>query len=196
MHSVRSSLLSPFVAVAVAAVVVALTLLACGPAKRPDGGEGLLPVGTVAPEVVGFDVKGTEVRLSAATHDGKKAVVYFYPKDASPGCTTEACAFRDAWDSYVRAGIVVIGVSSDSAESHKAFLLKKNLPFALASDESLAVSSAYGVPKHFWGDARVTFLIGADGKIAHVWPDVDPGVHAGEVLATASSLPAQALPAH
>src|ERR1700678_3832370 len=143
-------------------VVCAFALVGCSPAKRPDGGEGLLPVGTIAPEVVGFDLKGTEVRLSSAVHDGKKAVVYFYPKDASPGCTTEACAFRDAWDSYTRAGVVVIGVSSDSAESHKAFLQKKSLPFALASDESLQVAATYGVPKRLWGYSRVTFLVGAD----------------------------------
>jgi peroxiredoxin Q/BCP len=163
-----------------------MMLLACGPAKRPDGGIGLLPEGAAAPEVVGYDVTGAEVRLSSAVHAGKKVVVYFYPKDASPGCTTEACAFRDAWGRYTRAGVVVIGVSSDSAESHRAFLQKKQLPFALAADESLAVAASYGVPKRIWGYSRVTFLVGADGKIAHVWPDVDPGVHAGEVLAVAA----------
>jgi thioredoxin-dependent peroxiredoxin len=162
---------------------VASLLCACGPAHRPDGSVGLLPVGAFAPEVVGYDVKGAEVKVSALA--GKKAVIYFYPKDGSPGCTKEACAFRDAWDRYVRAGVVVIGVSSDSAESHKAFLEKKQLPFALAADDSGSIASSYGVPHRFWGDSRVTFLVGADGKIAHVWPDVDPGVHADEVLKAA-----------
>jgi peroxiredoxin Q/BCP len=157
----------------------------CGEAKRPDGGIGLLPVGAAAPEVVAADVNGAEVRLSAAVKAGKQVVVYFYPKDASPGCTTEACAFRDAWDRYTRAGVVVIGISTDSAESHQEFLKKKQLPFALASDESLTIGAAYGVPKRVWGYSRVTFLVGKDGRVEHVWPDVDPGVHAGDVLAAA-----------
>src|SRR5580692_8217545 len=87
-------------------------LAACGPAQRPGGGVGLLPVGAVAPEVVGYDANGAQVKVSELA--GKKAVIYFYPKDGSPGCTKEACAFRDAWDRYVKAGVVVIGVSSDS----------------------------------------------------------------------------------
>jgi peroxiredoxin Q/BCP len=163
---------------------------ACGPAKRPDGGAGLLPVGAVAPEVVGFDGKGTEVRLSQRTAAHEKAVIYFYPKDESPGCTTEACAFRDAWERYTKAGVAVIGVSSDSRESHTEFLQKKHLPFALAADESGAVAASYGVPKRLWGFSRVTFLVGADGKVAHEWPDVDPGIHATEVLEAAAATPA------
>jgi len=179
----RSALAFAF---AVALPLALAPLVGCGPAKRPDGGVGLLPVGAPAPEVVGYDVAGTEVRLSALAGK-KKAVIYFYPKDASPGCTTEACAFRDAWDRYTRAGVSVIGVSSDSAESHHAFLEKKKLPFALAADESEVVAASYGVPKRLWGYSRVTFLVGIDGKIAHVWPDVDPGVHADEVLQAASA---------
>jgi thioredoxin-dependent peroxiredoxin len=159
-------------------------LAACGPAQRPGGGVGLLPVGALAPEVVGYDANGAQVKVSELA--GKKAVIYFYPKDGSPGCTKEACAFRDAWDRYVKAGVVVIGVSSDTAESHKEFLIKKHLPFALAADESGAVATSYGVPQRFWGDSRVTFLVGADGKIAHVWPDVDPGIHADDVLKAAA----------
>lgn len=161
-----------------------LTVTACGPAQRPGGGVGLLPVGSIAPDVAGLDATGAELRLSKL--GGKPAVVYFYPKDGSPGCTKEACAFRDVWDRYVKAGVVVIGVSSDTAASHHSFLVDKKLPFALASDESGAIASAYGVPQRFWGDSRVTFLVGADGKVAHVWPDVDPGVHADEVLKAAT----------
>jgi thioredoxin-dependent peroxiredoxin len=165
--------------------VVALTVLAaassCGPAKRPDGGVGLIGVGASAPEVVGQDAAGHEVRLSALA--GKEdVVVFFYPKDGSPGCTKEACAFRDAWDRYTKAGVSVIGVSTDSPASHKDFLTERHLPFALASDESATIAASYGVPKRLWGLSRVTFLVGKDGKVAHVWPDVDPGVHADEVL--------------
>jgi peroxiredoxin Q/BCP len=164
----------------------ALALAACGPARRPDGGVGLLGVGARAPEVVGYDVADHEVRLSALA--GKqKAVIYFYPRDASPGCTTEACAFRDAWDRYTKAGVSVIGVSTDSKQSHHDFLADKKLPFALAADESQAVAASYGVPKRLWGYSRVTFLVGTDGTVAHVWPDVDPGVHADEVLTQAAA---------
>ncbi len=176
----------PFLAAA-ALVVTAALLLGCGPAKRPDGGVGLLPVGSTAPDVVAYVVAGAEVRLSLLAGK-KKAVVYFYPKDASPGCTTEACAFRDAWDRYTAAGVIVIGVSTDSAESHHEFLAKKKLPFALASDEAMTVGPAYGVPKRVWGYSRVSFLVGTDGRIARVWPDVDPGVHADDVLQAASTV--------
>ena len=158
----------------------------CGAVKRPDGNVGLLPVGAPAPEVIGYDVLGKEVRLSRLA-GLEPAVIYFYPKDGSPGCTTEACAFRDAWDKYTQAHVAVIGVSTDSAASHHAFLEKKHLPFALASDESGVVANSYGVPKRLWGDSRVTFLVGKDGKVAHVWPDVDPGIHADEVLNVATS---------
>jgi len=169
--------------------VASALLVACGPAKRPDGGTGLLAVGAAAPEVVGYDLAGTEVRLTRLTGAKTRAVIYFYPKDASPGCTTEACAFRDAWERYTRAGVSVIGVSSDSAESHKAFLEKKHLPFALASDASGTVAASYGVPKRLWGYSRVTFLVDTRGKIARVWPDVDPGVHADDVLQAATATP-------
>jgi peroxiredoxin Q/BCP len=159
-------------------------LAACGrPPQRADGGFGLLPVGAPAPEVVGYDAQHNEVRLSAQC--GHPAVVYFYPKDGTPGCTTEACAFRDAWARYQKANIAVIGVSSDSDESHRRFLADQKLPFALASDESGSIGTAYGVSKKLWGYDRVTFLIGADGKVARVWESVDPGAHADEVLAAA-----------
>jgi peroxiredoxin Q/BCP len=164
-----------------------LAVVGCGrPAKRPDGGVGLLPVGSDAPEVVGRDVKNTEVRLSAQR--GHATVVYFYPKDGTPGCTTEACAFRDAWTRYEKAHIAVIGVSSNSAESHKTFLEEKKLPFALAADESGNIAGSYGVGTGLFGYSRVTFLIDGQGKIARVWENVDPGVHATEVLAAAEAL--------
>lgn len=166
--------------------LVALAMLAsvaCGPVKRPDGGEGLLPVGATAPDVVGRDAEGHEVRLSAQR--GKLVVVYFYPRDGTPGCTKEACAFRDAWTDLAKNDVVVIGVSSNSAESHAAFLREHKLPFALAPDESGAIGAAYGVAKKLWGYDRVSFLVGLDGRIAKVWPDVDPAVHAHDVAAEA-----------
>jgi peroxiredoxin Q/BCP len=172
-----------------AAALGLLTLGGCSkPAQRPDGNYGLLPVGSVAPEVVGEDVSHNQVRLSALR--GRPAVVYFYPKDGTPGCTKEACAFRDAWAKYTAAQVGVIGVSSNSAKEHHEFLVEKKLPFALAADESGSVAKAYGVGSGLFGYSRVTFLIDAKGTVAKVWDDVDPGVHADQVLSAASGLPA------
>jgi peroxiredoxin Q/BCP len=161
-----------------------LALSGCGrPAARPDGGFGLLGVGAQAPEVVGLDAGGHETRLSAQR--GHPAVVYFYPMDGTPGCTTEACAFRDAWSRFEQARVTVLGVSTNSEKRHAAFLRDEKLPFALASDESGAVAAAYGVRNGLFGFQRVTFLVDGEGRIAHVWDDVDPAIHADEVLAVA-----------
>lgn len=157
----------------------------CGQVKRPDGGSGLLPVGADAPEVIGRDAEQHEVRLSALK--GRPVVVYFYPQDGTPGCTKEACAFRDAWTRLEKADVQVIGVSTNSASSHEDFQKKQHLPFALASDDG-KVGDAYGVKKNIWGFDRVSFLVGRDGKVAHVWPSVDPAVHADDVVAEASKL--------
>ncbi len=160
---------------------------ACSPVKRPDGGEGLLQVGASAPDVVAKDADLREVRLSALR--GKPVVVYFYPKDGTPGCTKEACAFRDAWARFEKGGVAIIGVSSDSEQKHQEFQREHHLPFALAADESGSVAQSYGVSKKLWGYSRVTFLVDRRGSVAHVWPDVDPGVHADAVLAEAAKLP-------
>ena len=158
----------------------------CG-GKRPDGGEGLLTVGAAAPELTGTDAQGKAVRLSDAR--GKVAIVYFYPKDETPGCTKEACAFRDAFNKFESAGVTIYGVSRDSEASHRAFREHHKLPFPLVADEAGKVQDAYGVPNKMPGyAARVSFLIDRDGKVAHVWPDVDPALHADEVLAAAKSL--------
>ncbi len=169
------------------AALLALVLTACGDVKRPDGGQGLLPVGAPAPEVVAEDPAGKEVRLTA--NRGKPVVVFFYPADGTPGCTKEACAFRDAWDRFANAGVVVVGVSSNSRESHRKFQAEHKLPMALASDESGEIGRAYGVSKKIWGYDRVSFLVGKDGKVAKVWPSVDPAQHASEVLAEAARVP-------
>ena len=146
-----------------------------------------LAVGAKAPEVVGLDGAGHTLRLSQQR--GKPAVVYFYPKDETPGCTKEACAFRDAFDRFVAQGVVIFGVSRDSEKRHMAFRRDHKLPFPLVSDESGAAQKAYGVPTRYMIlAARVTFLVDRDGRIAHVWPDVDPGVHVDEVLAAVKAL--------
>jgi len=163
---------------------VGLAALGCGEPRRPDGGEGLLRVGDVAPDMSGEDASGNVVKLSGVR--GHPAVVYFYPKDETPGCTKEACAFRDTFAKYEAAGVVIFGVSRDSTESHRAFAKNHKLPFPLVADEAGDLERAYGVSSHFGMTARVTFLVGADGRVARVWPDVDPGVHAAEVLAAAT----------
>ena len=172
---------------ALAVVGFVLGCASCAsPVRRPDGGIGLLQVGAEAPEVVGRTMGGVEVRLSASR--GHPAIVYFYPRDGTPGCTKEACAFRDAWRPFQAAHVTLLGVSSDSVEDHVAFQRKERLPFALASDKDGQVARAYGVGHAFWGHARVTFLVAPDGRVARVWPDVDPAVHAQEVLAALASL--------
>ncbi len=120
---------------------------------------------------------------------GSKVVVYFYPKDDTPGCTIEACSFRDAYDDILAAGAIVVGISPDGQASHERFRNKYGLPFHLLSDPSHAVADAYGA----WGRTglpgeggegilRSTFVVDADGNISHVFPHVTPDDHAIEVL--------------
>ncbi len=158
-----------------------LLVAACIPVTRPDGGIGLLSVGATAPEVMGMTRAGTLMTLSAAR--GRPAVLYFYPKDGTPGCTREACAFRDAFTQFESRRVTVFGVSRDSKESHRRFRADHGLPFILVADEDGAVARAYGVSSVLGMASRVTFLVGGDGKILRVWPDVDPAVNADEVLA-------------
>jgi len=168
------------------AFATASAACACGSVQRPDGGTGLLPVGAPAPDLVGEGPGGEQVRLSSQR--GQPAVVYFYPMDETPGCTQEACAFRDAFDRYTERRVTIFGVSQDSAESHREFRTKERLPFPLVADEDGSVTRAYGVPSRIGLSSRVTFLIGRDGHVARLWPDVDPGVHASEVLAAVDAL--------
>jgi len=170
------------------AVAVALTAMAgCGGSvRRPDGGEGLLATGAPAPDFAAVDAAGNPVQLTSSR--GAPTVVFFYPKDESPGCTKEACAFRDAWDKLGAAKVTVFGISRDSAESHTLFREKYHLPFPLAADSNGEISRAYGVKSTLGMTARVTFLVGPDGRIAKVYPDVDPALHVSELLADATAL--------
>lgn len=172
------------------ACLSALVLMACSrPVTRPDGKEGLLPTGSAAPELVGYDVNHAPVKLSEQR--GHAAVVFFYPMDGSPGCTKEVCGFRGAWKEYSDAHIGVIGVSGQSQAQHQDWLEKEKLPFALAADESGEIAKAWGVGNSLFGHSRVTFLVGPDGKVAQIWPAVDPSIHATELLAAAKQLAAQ-----
>jgi peroxiredoxin Q/BCP len=121
---------------------------------------------------------------------GKYVVLYFYPKDDTSGCTTEACSFRDANVDIEAEGAVVLGVSTDSLRSHEKFRQKHGLPFTLLSDPDHRVAEAYGVyglkkfmGREYMGVERSTFVIGPDGRLARVWPKVKPAGHADEVLA-------------
>lgn len=155
---------------------------ACGgAAARPDGGHGMLRVGDPVPPLSGVDQDGHLVRTSDAR--GHRLVVFFYPKDGSPGCTTEACAFRDAWDRYRADGVRILGVSTDDQAAHAAFAREHELPFPLVADPSGAWGRAFGIGEGIMGYPRVTFAIDADGRVLRTYPNVDPGVHAAEILA-------------
>ena len=128
--------------------------------------------------------------VSLADFSGRPVILYFYPKDNTPGCNKEACSFRDAWAEFKDKGAVVLGVSTDSVKSHDKFVAKFKLPFTLLADPDKQIVQAYGVygPKTFMGvkyngTSRVTFLIGPDGKIKKIWSKVSPADHAAEVLA-------------
>ena len=128
-------------------------------------------------------------RFSAGDLEGEKTVLYFYPKDDTPGCTKEACAFRDRMADYERADIQVYGVSLDSPESHRRFREKYNLNFPLLTDEGGRAADALGVLREGGETAnRVTFLLDPGGRIAKVYPEVSPETHADEILEDAASL--------
>ena len=128
-------------------------------------------------------------RLSARDLEGEKTVLYFYPKDDTPGCTKEACAFRDRMGDYDRANIRVYGVSLDSPESHRRFREKYTLNFPLLTDEGGRAADALGVLRESGKSAnRVTFLLDPSGRIAKIYPEVSPETHADEILADAASL--------
>ena len=127
--------------------------------------------------------------VSLANFKGRNVILYFYPKDDTPGCTKEACAFRDHFAEFKRRGAVVLGVSTDSAKSHDRFVEKFRLPFTLLADEDKQIVEAYGVwgekrfmGRKYLGTHRVTFLIGPDGRIKKIWPQVKPEEHPAEVL--------------
>jgi len=162
-----------------------LSLAGCGATRRPDGGEGLLAVGTDAPNLTAVDQNGKSHRL--ADEKGHPVIVYFYPKDGTPGCTKEACAFRDAWNKFTTANVQVFGVSEDDSKSHEEFAKEQKLPFPILADPNGEWLRAFGVPSRLGMASRVSFLIDANGKVAKVYPDVDPGVHADEVLKDATA---------
>jgi len=154
----------------------------------PATPELTLNEGDLAPDFTAPASGGSTVSLSDLK--GKHVVLYFYPKDDTPGCTKEACGFRDAYDQFTKAGAVVLGVSVDPVKKHDKFIDKFNLPFALVADEDKAIVQKYGVwgqksfmGRKYMGTLRVTFLVDPKGRIKKIWPNVKPDQHAAEVLA-------------
>ena len=152
-----------------------------------------LKEGDEAPDFTASTQDGSEVSLH--DHRGKPVVLYFYPKDNTPGCTVEACDFRDNWQALQAAGAVVLGVSTDSAKTHGNFARRFKLPFTLIADPDRRVVNAYGVyaEKSFMGRLsmgthRITFLIDGEGRIIRIWPKVKVKGHADEVLEAVRAL--------
>jgi peroxiredoxin Q/BCP len=150
---------------------------------------GALTVGDPAPDFSLDSSGGGAVRLSELR--GKTVVLYFYPKDDTPGCTKEACGFRDERPRFTKAGAIILGVSGDSAASHDKFTAKYGLTFPLLSDPDHAASRAYGVYKQksmygrtYWGIERTTFVIDPQGRIAAIFPKVSVDGHIEAVLET------------
>jgi peroxiredoxin Q/BCP len=148
--------------------------------------------GDKAPDFTLRSDAGDEVTLSSLR--GKPVVLYFYPKDDTPGCTTQACGIRDAYGEFERAGAIVLGISPDNERSHTKFRKKYDLPFNLLADTDHTVAEKYGVwgersfvGKTYMGVSRSTFVIAADGTVKKVFPKVKPAEHANDVLAALAS---------
>lgn len=146
-----------------------------------------LKPGDIAPDFTGTDQNGALIRLS--DFKGKKVVLYFYPKDDTPGCTAQACNLRDNYDQLLKDGYIVLGISKDNEKSHKKFIEKYNLPFSLIADTDTKINEAYGVwaekslyGKTYWGTKRTTFIIDEEGKVVEVISKVDTKDHISQIL--------------
>lgn len=146
----------------------------------------IMKPGIQAPDFSLYDQDGKQHSLS--DYQGKKVLIYFYPKDDTPGCTTEACSFRDSYEALKLSGLVVLGISKDSVSSHKKFADKFKLPFPLLADEDTSVCQLYGVwglkkfmGREYMGIERQSFLIDEEGKIAKVYEKVKPQEHVTDV---------------
>lgn len=148
------------------------------PAASPSPTDDL--VGKPAPDFTATAQDGSTVHVGALK--GRPVVVYFYPKDETPGCTREACSFRDSWQAIAATGATLVGISADSLESHEAFATHHHLPFLLVSDPDGAIGQKYGVPFHGIHQ-RQTFVIGSDGTVKKVYRHVDVASHADQILA-------------
>ncbi|NBO64055.1 MAG: thioredoxin-dependent thiol peroxidase [Acidobacteria bacterium] len=152
----------------------------------------MIPVGKKAPAFSLKNAEGKTVKLS--DFKGQKVVLYFYPKDLTPGCTTEACAFRDDYAELQARGVAVVGVSADDVASHLKFAEKHSLPFQLLSDPDHGMIEKYGAwgeksmyGKKYWGVVRITYILDEEGRVTHIFPKVKPDGHSREILAALES---------
>jgi peroxiredoxin Q/BCP len=185
---------------AVIGILVVLGAIALRPRiARAD----LLKEGQIAPPFSTQMVTGDQqAPVSLSDFHGRKVILYFYPKDETPGCTKEACAFRDGYSRFSNAGLAVLGCSVDSADAHKKFIQKYNLPFSLLLDPDKKIATAYGAANGIpvlGLDQRITYVIDEKGNVLKVYPNVDPSTHAIEILndlgvADANPPPAAASP--
>lgn len=153
----------------------------------------MLTVGSAAPKINAIDDQGQPFKLSA--HKGSIVVLYFYPKSDTPGCTVEACEFRDSAPAITKKKAIVVGVSPDPVKNQAKFKIKYGLPFTILADEDHSICEAYGVwqeksmyGRKYMGVARTTFIINANGKIAKIFEKVKPKGHAAEVLEAIEAL--------
>lgn len=153
----------------------------------------MISAGEMAPDFKAQDDEGNTVTLSSLR--GRPVVLFFYPKDDTSGCTVEACSFRDALPRFTGVNAAVLGVSPDSAKSHRKFKEKFQLPYPLVVDENHAIADAYGVwaeksmyGRKYWGNLRTTFVIDSNGRVARVFEKVKPEDHALEVAAAVAAL--------
>lgn len=176
----------------VGAVIVGLIL--SSRSARAD----MLKEGDAAPAFETEMVVGDQVKpVKLSDYVGRRVVLYFYPKDQTPGCTKEACAFRDGYAELAKAGVEVLGCSVDSAQAHKDFIKKYGLPFPLLLDPDKKIATLYGAANGIpvlGLNRRITYVIDEKGSIIKVYPQVDPALHAAEILQVLNGLPPLATP--
>jgi peroxiredoxin Q/BCP len=170
------------------AAIVIVAVIVAGVALRPRVARAeMLKEGELAPPIKTQMVVGDQIAPFALDdYRGKRVILYFYPKDDTPGCTKEACAFRDGFAKFQQAGLTVLGCSIDSSDAHRSFIKKYNLPFALLLDPDKKIANSYGAANGIpilGLDRRITYVIGEDGHIVKVYPNVDPSSHATQILA-------------
>jgi len=169
------------------AAVIGILLVVGAIALRPRLARAdLLKEGQIAPPFSTQMVTGDQqAPVSLSDFHGRKVILYFYPKDETPGCTKEACAFRDGYSRFSNAGLTVLGCSVDSADAHKKFIQKYNLPFSLLLDPDKKIATTYGAANGIpvlGLDRRITYVIDEKGNVLKVYPNVDPSTHAIEIL--------------
>ena len=171
----------------ITAVVIVIVVVVGAIALRPRIARAdLLKEGQIAPPFSTQMITGEQQSpVSLSDFHGRKVILYFYPKDQTPGCTKEACAFRDGYSRFTNAGLTVLGCSVDSADAHKAFIQKYNLPFPLLLDPDKKIATEYGAANGIpilGLDRRITYVIDEKGNVLKVYPNVDPSTHATQIL--------------